>query len=83
MDPDVCRSAPATSGASACRRPQPASLDTAKAQLIRPPLRRASREQSIAAADFAFADCSATPFPGKPDPTKLCLKGGFDPRLRL
>ena len=27
----------------------------------------------------AFADCSQTPFPGKPDPRKLCLKSGFDP----
>jgi len=30
--------------------------------------------------DWAFGDCGATPFPGKPDLGKLCLKGGFDPR---
>jgi hypothetical protein len=34
----------------------------------------------VPGTDWAFGDCSATPFPGKPDLTKLCLKGGFDPR---
>ena len=33
----------------------------------------------IAATAWAFADCTQTPFPGKPDPAKLCLKDGFDP----
>ena len=28
---------------------------------------------------WAFADCRNTPFPGIPDPTRLCLKDGFDP----
>lgn len=32
-------------------------------------------------ADWALADCSATPFPGTPDLTKLCLKNGFDPKF--
>lgn len=27
--------------------------------------------------DWAWADCSETPFPGRPDPTKICLRGGF------
>jgi Alpha/beta hydrolase domain len=27
---------------------------------------------------WAFADCQATPFPGVPDPTRLCLRDGFD-----
>jgi len=56
-----------------------ASLDTARASLTV----RASEEGAvvpIAAADWAFADCSATPFPGKPDPEKICVKNGFDPR---
>ena len=35
----------------------------------------------VAADDWALADCSATPFPGKPDLTKLCVKGGFDPKF--
>jgi len=56
-----------------------ASLDSRKAQLVR----RISDDKpgtAIPASDFAFADCSATPFPGKADPTKLCVKGGFDPK---
>jgi hypothetical protein len=56
-----------------------ASLDSHKAQLVR----RTSDDQpgaAIPASDFAFADCSATPFPGKADPTRLCLKDGFDPK---
>jgi hypothetical protein len=28
--------------------------------------------------DWAFADCSATPFPGTPSTTHVCLNGGFD-----
>ena len=41
--------------------------------------RRARRPASVPATDWAFADCSATPFPGKPDPAKICMKDGFDP----
>lgn len=33
----------------------------------------------VASGDWAFADCTASPFPGTPDPNKLCLKNGFDP----
>jgi hypothetical protein len=29
-------------------------------------------------SDWAYADCTNIPFPGKPDPQKLCLKQGFD-----
>ncbi len=28
---------------------------------------------------WAFADCRTTAFPGTPDPTRLCLRDGFDP----
>jgi hypothetical protein len=36
----------------------------------------------IAPTDWAFARCSAeNPFPGTPDPTQICLKNGFDPKL--
>jgi len=31
----------------------------------------------IQRADWAWADCSETPFPGKPDATKICARGGF------
>jgi hypothetical protein len=33
---------------------------------------------TIPRADWAFADCRTTPFPGTPDRTRLCVKGGFD-----
>jgi hypothetical protein len=34
----------------------------------------------IASSDWAWARCSATnPFPGTPDPTQLCVRGGFLP----
>lgn len=39
------------------------------------------RQTEVPRSDWAFADCSAAPFPGKPDLTKLCVKGGFDPKL--
>ena len=29
--------------------------------------------------DWAFADCRTSPFPGTPDRTRLCVRGGFDP----
>jgi hypothetical protein len=32
---------------------------------------------SIPRADWAFANCENTPFPGTPDPGRICLKGGF------
>lgn len=39
------------------------------------------QQKEVAKTDWAFADCSSTPFPGKPDLTQLCVKGGFDPAL--
>lgn len=56
----------------------PATFDTAKATLTR----RASEDSQVVplrSTDWAFADCAKVPFPGKPDPRKLCLKGGFNP----
>jgi hypothetical protein len=32
-------------------------------------------------SDWAFGDCATKPFPGQPDLTKLCMKGGFDPKF--
>jgi hypothetical protein len=29
-------------------------------------------------ADWALADCRTVPFPGTPDPGRLCVRGGFD-----
>jgi len=56
---------------------RPATLDTAKASLHR----RTSQTAEpvlIPHEDWAFADCSSAPFPGTPDPTRICLKSGFD-----
>ena len=36
---------------------------------------------TIASTEWAWADCTKAPFPGTPDPTKICLKNGFDPKL--
>jgi hypothetical protein len=58
--------------------PAPASLDNVKATLTRR-LAEGSAIVPIRAADWAFADCANTPFPGVPDAGKICLKGGFDP----
>lgn len=59
-------------------RPEPVTLDTRKATLFYQTPGREERHQ-VAATDWAFADCSTRPFPGKPDPHSLCLRGGFDP----
>lgn len=56
----------------------PASFDTTKATLTRRMSEDGSRV-AVAPADWAFADCTQTPFPGQPDHAKACLKGGFDP----
>ena len=64
----------------------PASLDTSQATLIT----HASEtnngvvggESTVPSGDWAFASCSATnPFPGTPDPTRICLRNGFNPAL--
>jgi Alpha/beta hydrolase domain len=34
-------------------------------------------QQTIARSDWAFANCEKTPFPGTPDPTRVCLREGF------
>jgi hypothetical protein len=56
----------------------PASLDTFKATLTRR-LAEDGARVPIAPTAWAFADCAKVPFPGTPDPDKLCLKDGFDP----
>jgi len=61
-------------------RPTPVSLDTRKASLFRQSS-DAAAPVTIAPGDWAFADCAAKPFPGIPDPARLCLRGGFDPKL--
>jgi hypothetical protein len=55
----------------------PASLDTRKATLTRR-LSEDGARVPIAPGAWAFADCSQSPFPGKPDPEKVCLEEGFN-----
>ena len=41
-------------------------------------VRQDDPKELIPASDWAFADCSTVPFPGVPDPKKICLNGSFD-----
>ena len=34
---------------------------------------------TVPSDDWAFADCRTAPFPGTPDPSRICLRSGFDP----
>jgi hypothetical protein len=57
---------------------RPLTLDTAKASLTK----RASPTAPatpIPSNAWAFADCTKSGFPGTPDSSKICVKGGFDP----
>lgn len=64
---------------------RPASLDTTRAHAE---THSAESETAvtgtvlpISGGDWAFADCRTVPFPGTPDPSRICLKNGFDPSL--
>ena len=73
------RSVPLIAGIGAgVPRPEPLSLDSAKARLLR---RHSDSDpgEVIPASEWAFADCTAQAFPGRSDPHALCLKNGFDP----
>jgi hypothetical protein len=64
----------------------PATLDTAAASLTTHASETIDGEigatAGIPPADWAFARCGVlNPFPGTPDPTQICLKNGFDPKL--
>ena len=64
---------------------KPVSLDTAQSTLVSRAGEtmdgKAIGEVAIPPADWAWAKCDdAHPFPGIPDPTQICLKGGFDPK---
>jgi len=65
---------------------QPASVDTTKATITTHAAETTdgvvSGTGTIASSDWAWASCSAAnPFPGTPDPTRICLKNGFNPEL--
>ena len=61
----------------------PATLDQAGATLTMAASESATGVKggvvAIPRAAWVFADCRAVPFPGTPDPTRLCVKDGFDP----
>jgi hypothetical protein len=53
------------------------STDNSGATLTRRVNQNDPREL-IPNSQWAFADCTSVPFPGVPDPAKICLQGGFD-----
>ena len=66
-----------TGGYSGLRYQFPATMDTSKALLTR----QASDDGQVIPIDpreWAFANCEKTPFPGEPDSSRICLKGGFE-----
>ena len=67
---------------------QPATLDTTAATLTTHTSETTSTTTpvngpvgTIASSDWAWADCRTVPFPGTPDPTRICLRNGVDPAL--
>lgn len=65
---------------------KPVTLGTTKARLETHTAEtidgRIGGVRTVPAGDWAWARCSASnPFPGTPDPTQICVKGGFDPTL--
>ncbi len=64
------------SGYAGLRYQRPVSLDTSKARLTRQ-VSEDGEVIPVRASEWAFADCAKTPFPGAPDPTKICVKDGF------
>jgi Alpha/beta hydrolase domain len=78
--PNGANTLPLARAVSAIVYQLPATLDNSKAALTK----RASEDgprTPISSAEWAFADCSKTPFPGTPDATKICVKDSFDPAL--
>jgi hypothetical protein len=53
------------------------SLDTRDAVLTLR-VKETDPRVAIPSTDWAFADCTTTPFPGVPSTTQICLKNGFD-----
>jgi hypothetical protein len=54
-----------------------ATLDNSKATLTRR-VHQNDAKEVIPSTQWAFSDCSATPFPGTPSTTSVCVKDGFD-----
>ncbi len=75
--PDKSGTAPLTQGYAGLQYQRPVSLDTTKAVLTKQ-LSDDGELVPISSTDWAFADCAKKPFPGDPDPSKICLKPGFE-----
>ena len=65
---------------------KPVTLDTSRATLETHASEtidgKIGGARALPGSDWAWARCSAAnPFPGTPDPTQICVKGGFDPNL--
>ena len=63
---------------------KPTTLDTTQATLVSRVHETiegvVTGEATVPSTDWAWASCSATnPFPGTPDPTQICVRGGFIP----
>lgn len=60
----------------------PLTLDTKQATLVsaasETPAGVKRDVRTVASGEWAFADCRTSPFPGTPDPTRICLAAGFD-----
>ena len=67
-------------GFAGLRYQRPATLESAQALLT---MQASDDGQKIAIdpAEWSFANCGSEPFPGEPDPTCICLKGGFQAEL--
>jgi hypothetical protein len=63
----------------------PVTLDTRAARLETHAAESTTGEArgvaEVASGDWAWGDCSRTPFPGAPDSTRVCLRRGADPAL--
>lgn len=64
-------------GYAGLRYQRPATLDTEGALLTRQ-FSDDGAATPVSASDWAFANCEKAPFPGTPDPSSICLKGGFE-----
>ena len=65
---------------------RPATLDTRRARMTSREHETmegvVSGERRVSSRDWSWGKCDADhPFPGTPDPTQICLRDGFDPKL--
>ncbi len=56
------------------------SLDNSIATLTRR-VREADPRVPVPSSQWAFADCTTTPFPGTPSTTRICVRDGFQPNF--